>query len=178
LGLSETADYNIALRIFQIIIFPLTALNMPLWKKFAEINQLKKYENADKLINKIIYLSCLFFIFTTTFILILGQKITSLWTAGLISVSTLFLFAYSIRVFSECMGNLFINYLGGIHRLDILIKFNRIILLFLFPIKVITLKYFGVEAMLFIFSLLYIICFSYTLYDLKRVRAVTYAQGF
>jgi O-antigen/teichoic acid export membrane protein len=170
LGLSETANYNISLRLFQIIIFPLTAINIPLWKKFAEINQSNDHEKADHLIKKIIYFSILFFAFITTFILIFGYKVTSIWTSGLISVSTLFLFAYSIRVLSECMSNLFISYLGGINRLDILIKFNCFILLLLFPIKVITLKYLGVQAMLFVFSILYILYFSYLLYRLKRTR--------
>jgi O-antigen/teichoic acid export membrane protein len=170
LGINQATQYVLAQRLFQIIIIPLTSLNLPLWSEFAMAHREKDHLKLRNKLLKIIKISIVLFLISAILIALYGTKIINVWTSGLILVPASFLSLYALRAMSEVISNLALNYLGGIQQTHIKLKFNYFILIVMLPIKIIILHLYGLEFMIFIFSAIYSLLLTYLIIRSNKIN--------
>ena len=149
LGVEHVAAFAIVMRLFQISTQPISILTNPLWGAYADAHA----RNEKVFIRKTLKLSMLtasIFATSMMFILVIfGGKIVHLWTDNTIHIPIILLVTYGLWSIIDAVGNTFGIFLNGCGLLRPQIITVLFFCTFGIAAKIILIRLYGVEAMIF-----------------------------
>jgi O-antigen/teichoic acid export membrane protein len=154
LSVKDVAVFNVTLRLFQLITQPLGIFNSPLWAAYADAHSRSDIDFIKKTLKKSLFFTFIFSFFVGLFLIFFGGSLISLWTTGMVNVSTIFIFIFFLWVLIECMGSAFSMMLNGCGVVAPQIRAVLLFILIALPVKIIAVRY-GLE----IFMLATIVCY-------------------
>jgi O-antigen/teichoic acid export membrane protein len=149
LGAEHVAAFAIVMRLFQISTQPMSILNSPLWGAYADAHA----RNEKVFIRKTFKLSMMTSsIYSTSMMFLLvifGERIVHLWTGSVIHISIGLLVVYGLWSIIDAVSNAFGVFLNGCG----LLRPQIVTVLFFCTAgilaKIILIRLFGIEAMIF-----------------------------
>jgi O-antigen/teichoic acid export membrane protein len=156
LGAVSVATYSVVQKLFQFVTQPFVVINSGLWPAYASAK-----EHEDKLfIRKTLARSMTITILGSTILslilLISGEAILSWWTQGELEVSCWFLMSFALWSIVDAGASAFAMFMNGASLIKIQVGGLTSLIALGIPLKIYLASAFGIETMLFGFSLFFL----------------------
>ena len=160
LGASEVAVFAIVQKLFLLATQPISMLNAPLWGAYADAHGRGEKQFIKKTLIKTMKITFFFVVATVFFILIINKPLIGLWTSSAIIIPTGLMLAYASWVILDALGNTFAMFLNGCNVVRPQVIAVCALCLVSIPAKFFLINNYGVEAMVFGFSIIYLTIFT------------------
>ncbi len=157
LGAAQVATFAIVQRLFQFVTQPMSIMNTPLWGAYADADARGENGFIKKTLKNSMLSTGIYSISAFIFILFFGEFLVEKWTGGALSLSFFFLVAYGVWAVLDALGNSFSMFMNGcnIVRPQVFGVVSLVVLSI--PVKIFTIKYYGLIGMLVGFVAIYCI---------------------
>lgn len=160
LGAAQVAAFSIVQRLFQFITQPLSILNAPLWGAYADAHSRGEKPFIRKTLKTSLIGTSGFCLAGVAALVMLGERLVEIWTGNAVNVSLVLLAAYGSWAVLDATGNALAMFLNGCGVVKPQVFTVIIFVIVSIPAKFFSISNFGLEAMIVVQALIYLLITS------------------
>lgn len=160
LGAAQVAVFSIVQRLFQFVTQPLSILNAPLWGAYADAHARGEKIFLRRTLRMSLIGTGVLCLAGATILLLAGARVADIWTGNTVSISVILLAAYGSWAVLDAVGNALGIFLNGCGIVKPQVFTVTAFVMFSIPAKLFSISEFGLEAMIFGQTLIYLIITS------------------
>ena len=154
-GSEAVTQYNIAYKYFSVIYMAIVIVVSPMWAAFTDAYTKKEYGWMHNTLKKLEY-GILLSICTLSLMLVVSQFLYKIWIGDSVHITMLLSFSVMIYVAAQVMGAVYMHLINGIGAIRLQFYIYLFFSLVSFPLMTISCRIFGIEGIVIIPTLVYV----------------------
>lgn len=155
-GSEAVTEYNIAYKYFSVIYMAIIIVVSPMWAAFTDAYTKKEYDWMFNTLKKLEY-CILFSIFILVLMLTISQFLYKIWIGDSVRITMLLSLSVMIYVATQVMGAVYMHLINGIGVIRLQFYIYLFFSLLSFPLMTLSCRLFGVDGIVIVPSLVYVI---------------------
>jgi len=160
LGAAQVAAFSIVQRLFQFVTQPLSILNAPLWGAYADAHSRGEKPFIRKTLKTSLIGTSGLCLAGAAALVMLGERLVEIWTGNAVNISLVLLAAYGSWAILDATGNALAMFLNGCGVVKPQVFTVIVFVMLSIPAKLVSINYYGLEAMIVVQALIYLLITS------------------
>lgn len=156
LGATQVAVFSIAQKMFQLVTQPIAMINSPFWGAYADAYIRNDYKFMAKTLKISLIINLLIASILGLPLIFWGREISQYWTGENIVLPISLILVFYLWTICESIGAALAMFLNGCNVVKPQVYAVVSLAAIALPLKVYSLKTFGIEGMIFCFCLVYV----------------------